>query len=574
MTDRLIGRYRLDALLGSGGFATVHRAHDEQLDAPVAVKILGHNHAVNPDVRSRFVAEGQTLRRLNSPHIVKAFDLAEAEDGRPFLVLEICENGTLRQRVTDARAQGWQPTTSDIVTVAVALAAAIGELHRGQIVHRDLSPANILIGQRTRPQDVTSPPASLLGASERLVITDLGFCKDLNASSGISATGGTDGFQAPEQQQLGSRVDIRTDLWASSAILAWLITGTTFTNQASANSALKAAGISPVLATAISHGLAEQPDDRPDTSEQWVGDIIQATPDVAVSPDAVAMARPGSRPLLSTRAALILLAVLAIGSFLVSRGGNDDSLAMDQQGDRGTPLTQLDDTQLDDLEVEEPEEAREPNDTLAEFEAAQMSDPGALWPVAPEMGPIQSHEWSFHLTSEEGWEYDIDVGVDATFYFGKDISTSAPGNALLTSAVAGTTSWEAVGTIADRDAPVLTPELLGHFDAEFTAVGAIFGSPCNSTLGKISRTGLEGAACDLWGPLERSDEDERRRLTFYESQPEPDVDRFLDATSDLTPDFYILEIGGAGICRMILHTDGTIVELPWSASGELDCIVS
>jgi hypothetical protein len=78
-----IGRYRVDGVVGSGGFATVYRAYDERFDAIVAVKVLAENHCLDPDVRERFLKEGRVLRRVGSPHLVTAHDLGENAGASP-----------------------------------------------------------------------------------------------------------------------------------------------------------------------------------------------------------------------------------------------------------------------------------------------------------------------------------------------------------------------------------------------------------------------------------------------------------------------------------------------------------
>lgn len=327
---RLQGRYRLDKLLGAGAFASVHQAHDEQLDDVVAVKILGHNHAVNPDIRQRFVVEGQTLRRLSSPHLVGVHDLAEAEDGRPFLVLELCDRGTLRQRAEQARQGGWTPGDADAVTVALALAAAIATLDDAGVVHRDLTPANVLITTRAPHSDATIPASTLMLPGERLVVADLGFCKDLAVGSGISATGGTQGFQPPEQHRVGATVDVRSDLWAAAAVIAWVLTAATHTDPAAAAAAITDAGISRALAHAITRPLAPDPDDRPADAAAWIGGIVAACPQVSISPASLAVAhvpRPRRRRTRTVAAAAAagLAAVIAAAAIALpdrSNAGN------------------------------------------------------------------------------------------------------------------------------------------------------------------------------------------------------------------------------------------------------------
>lgn len=143
------GRYRLEKVIGVGSFATAHRAVDDRLDDVVVVKILAENHSLNPEIRERFIAEGRALRKVDSPHVVTVHDIGEGEQQQPYLVLELADRGTLAERVGDLRRRGWSATAEDVVVVARQLAAAVEAIHHAQLVHRDLSPANVLIPGRT-----------------------------------------------------------------------------------------------------------------------------------------------------------------------------------------------------------------------------------------------------------------------------------------------------------------------------------------------------------------------------------------------------------------------------------------
>ena len=140
-----VGRYRLQEVIGVGSFATVHRAVDERLDATVVVKILAENHSLNPEVRERFIAEGRALRKVRSSHVVTAHDLGESDRQQPYLVLEYADRGTLAQRVDGLRGAGWTATTEDVAAVVDHLGAALRAVHAAHLVHRDLSPANVLV---------------------------------------------------------------------------------------------------------------------------------------------------------------------------------------------------------------------------------------------------------------------------------------------------------------------------------------------------------------------------------------------------------------------------------------------
>jgi serine/threonine protein kinase len=146
-----IGRYPVQQVIGTGAFATVYRALDERLDAVVAVKLLADNHCLDPDIRARFIDEGRALRRIDSPHVVRVYDVGETERMQPYLVLELADRGTLAQRVTALRAAGWRPGPGDVRALAADLAAAATAVHAAGLVHRDLSPGNILLRSGVTP---------------------------------------------------------------------------------------------------------------------------------------------------------------------------------------------------------------------------------------------------------------------------------------------------------------------------------------------------------------------------------------------------------------------------------------
>src|SRR4051794_12293815 len=134
-----LGRYVVRRRLGSGGFATVWLAHDEQLDAEVAVKVLADNWAHDDSVRRRFLEEGRFLRRVESEHVVQVHDVGELEDGRPFLVLTYADGGTLA-----ARLQEGPLDLASAVGVIVQVGRGLQALHRRGLLHRDVKPANVL----------------------------------------------------------------------------------------------------------------------------------------------------------------------------------------------------------------------------------------------------------------------------------------------------------------------------------------------------------------------------------------------------------------------------------------------
>ena len=202
--DRL-GRYVVRRRLGSGGFATVWLAYDEQLDAEVAIKVLADNWVDDDSVRRRFLEEGRFLRRVESEHVVQVHDVGELDDGRPFLVLTYADRGTLADRLRE------KPLTLDAaVGVVVQIGRGLQALHRRGLLHRDVKPANVLF----RSTD----------DGERAVLSDLGLGKSLDEVSRITLPGGTPSYVAPEQA-MGERLDPRADLYSLGAVAYAALTG-------------------------------------------------------------------------------------------------------------------------------------------------------------------------------------------------------------------------------------------------------------------------------------------------------------------------------------------------------------
>ena len=283
--SRRIGRYRLREVIGVGAFATVHLATDERLDATVVLKVLAENHSLNPEVRERFIAEGRSLRRVRSPHVVTVHDIGESDRQQPYLVLEHADRGTLSERVLALRRSGWTATSADVLALARALTQALDAVHAAHIVHRDLSPSNVLLasvttegGSRDVIEDDQAPrhTGTLIAPDERLLLADLGMCKDLAVNSGLTVAGGTAGFRPPEMASGPALVDTRADLWSLSAVVAWLCEGSE---------------LQTIAAPVLNRSLAVAPEDRHPDAGSWLADL-----ETVLSPPAPAPPRDAAQP--------------------------------------------------------------------------------------------------------------------------------------------------------------------------------------------------------------------------------------------------------------------------------------
>ena len=149
--DLLAGRYRVEACLGAGGMGTVWRAHDQQLDRDVALKILGPSLAGDPVLAARFDREARSLAAVASPHVVAIHDVVARPGADSFIVMELCPGGSLGDRLDRA---GRLPVDEALPLLADA-ADGLAALHARGILHRDVTPRNVLLaGGRAKLGDL------------------------------------------------------------------------------------------------------------------------------------------------------------------------------------------------------------------------------------------------------------------------------------------------------------------------------------------------------------------------------------------------------------------------------------
>jgi len=317
-----LGPYELSASIGAGGMGEVYRAHDARLGRDVAVKILPASFADDPERLRRFEQEARAAAALNHPNLLAVYDVG-TQDGRPYIVSELLEGETLRQRL-----QSGPMPVRKVTEVGAQIARGLAAAHEKGIIHRDLKPDNIFIIR-----------------DGRVKILDFGLAKlYLRDSTGLEVTSGptlaskttpgmvmgTIGYMSPEQVR-GQELDHRTDIFSFGTIFYEMITGKrAFEGKTSADtmSAILKEDVSelsdsnrnvpPTLDRIARHCLEKNPEERFHSASDIAFALEGLSGATSGSAAVAAMPAAARRGLLYPAIAVVALIAFAMG--LLVRG--------------------------------------------------------------------------------------------------------------------------------------------------------------------------------------------------------------------------------------------------------------
>jgi serine/threonine-protein kinase len=197
-----VGRYIVDARVGSGGMGDVYRAHDPVIEREVALKVVTWAGS-DEQRRRRFFAELRLLGRLIHDHVVRVYDFGE-HHGMPYLVTELLDGEDLAAAIAGRRCGDFEFRLG----IARQMASALKDVHAAGILHRDIKPANVFIEK-----------------SGRAKLLDFGIARDDDADmKTASLIAGTPGYLAPEQLQ-GAPATVQSDVYAFGVVLFELFSG-------------------------------------------------------------------------------------------------------------------------------------------------------------------------------------------------------------------------------------------------------------------------------------------------------------------------------------------------------------
>ncbi len=316
MIGKKLSHYRIEEKIGAGGMGVVYRAHDEQLDRDVAIKVLPSRSLADETTQKRFRREALSLARLNHPNVATVHEFG-SQDGIDFLVTEYISGIAI-----DARLAAGPLPVAEVFRLGLQMAQGLAAAHQEGIVHRDLKPGNLRLTRDGRLKILDFGLAQFIPQP-----SDLGLTVTVTKSQ---ETTGTLPYMAPEQLR-GEGADARCDVWAAGAVVYEMATGKRPFPQTNApllidailNRPFEPASrlnpeVPPVLDEVIRKALAKDPSQRYQTGGELAValELPVSTGSAPVFPSPVFPAPPKrAKPYLASALIVALLAI-ASGAYL------------------------------------------------------------------------------------------------------------------------------------------------------------------------------------------------------------------------------------------------------------------
>ena len=217
MIGQTVSHYRILESLGEGGMGTVYVAEDTHLGRRVSIKFpvaTANEH----NYRARFLREARAVSKLSHPNIASIYDYGETVEGQPFIVMELVKGPVLSELLLDG-----QLTITEAVRIVIAVGEALQEAHEHGIIHRDIKPTNIVLGDRNEPKVLDFGLAKQV-TEELFQPIDADAQTLLATKTGSGIVVGTPMYLSPEQAT-GAPVDARSDIFALGALLYECLAG-------------------------------------------------------------------------------------------------------------------------------------------------------------------------------------------------------------------------------------------------------------------------------------------------------------------------------------------------------------
>jgi serine/threonine protein kinase len=204
MIGKVVSHYKILGKLGGGGMGVVYNSEDTRLKRTVALKFLPPELTRDAEAKEHFIHEAQAASALDHPNICDIHDIGESEDGQLFIVMICYEGESLKKKIERGPLK-----IEEALDIATQVAQGLARAHEAGIVHRGITPANIMVTSRSEAK-----------------IVDFGLAK-LDARSVLTKAGttlGTFAYMSPEQTK-GDPADHRADIWSIGVVLYEMVTG-------------------------------------------------------------------------------------------------------------------------------------------------------------------------------------------------------------------------------------------------------------------------------------------------------------------------------------------------------------